>query len=328
MERRSRKFQGIAAAVGLLVLIFDSALALEGARAGVELCIRTVIPSLLPFFILSTLLTNSFQDCAAYPLRILSRFFGIPDAAASLLIPSVFGGYPVGAKCAGDFYQRKLLSRSDAERLLAFCSNAGPSFLFGMVSGFFPEQKWIWQLWLIHLFSAVLTAASIPGERTSRDSSKTENIPAGQPIMLSAAKSMTAVCCWVILFRTVITFLKQWFLWMLPAWGQVFVIGGLELTNGCCELFLVENIKLRFILCSCMLAFGGICVLFQTASVTNGLSLGWYVKGKLLQTAFSLLLSCAVISDQGVLLAAAIPVFVLILRKKQKRYGNPRIIPV
>ena len=54
MDRKHIHFLGISAAVGLLVLIFDSSLAIQGAREGVELCLRTVIPSLFPFFVKET----------------------------------------------------------------------------------------------------------------------------------------------------------------------------------------------------------------------------------------------------------------------------------
>ena len=53
MERKKTGLQGAMAGVGLLILILDSSLALEGARTGMDLCIRTVIPSLFPFFVLS-----------------------------------------------------------------------------------------------------------------------------------------------------------------------------------------------------------------------------------------------------------------------------------
>ena len=118
---------------------------------------------------------------------------------------------------------------------------------------------------------------------------------------------MVQVCCWVILFRILVTFLQQWFLWQLPPWLAVFVTGMLELTNGCCELMQIENIGVRFVICSCMLAFGGFCVLLQTASVTKGLSLRYYVLGKGMQTIFSLLLSCAVIWKYGWALTAVVP---------------------
>ena len=159
MERSSGRLQGIIAAIGMLVLIFDSSLALEGARTGIELCIKTVIPSLFPFFVLSGMMINGWHDIGIRFAALLTKFMGIPTAASPVLIPAVMGGYPVGAKCVGALYQGGQIERKHAQRMLAFCNNAGPSFLFGMVSGFFPERKWIWLQWVILLSSALLTAA-------------------------------------------------------------------------------------------------------------------------------------------------------------------------
>lgn len=328
MERKQNFLQCAMAATGLLVLIFDSRLALEGTRSGVELCVKTVIPSLFPFFVLSMLLTNSLSGEISHPVRILAGLFGIPEQQASLLIPAALGGYPVGAQCIGNLYHQKRVSRKEAERLLMFCSNAGPSFLFGMVSGFFPEKKMIWLLWGIHLISAAFTAAVIPPTGTDLSFSQTEKKPDNTNLISAAAKAMCVVCCWVVLFRTIISFLDAWFLWMLPEWVQVLIIGILELSNGCCNLLLIQNVQLRFVLCSCMLAFGGICVLLQTASVTRELSLGKHIKGKLMQTAFSFLLSMAVVSEQRLIFLLCVPILLLILRKTENRYSNHQILPV
>jgi len=53
----------------------------------------------------------------------------------------------------------------------------------------------------------------------------------------------------------------------------------------------IANEQLRFVLCSILLAFGGLCVTMQTAAVSKGLSIRTYFKGKLLQTLFSFLLA-------------------------------------
>ena len=328
MERKKAGLQCVMAGIGVLVLIFDSTLALEGARKGMDLCIRTVIPSLFPFFVLSAILTNSLQNLISHRSLVISRFLGISPAAASVLLPAFLGGYPVGAKCIGDLYRSNQISRAEAERLLAFCSNAGPSFLFGMVSGFFPERKMIWLLWFIHILSALLTAAVIPADAQTGKSPFPKETSVQQTLVWSAAKAMGLVCCWVILFRMVITFLNAWLFWLFPVWLKVLLTGMLELANGCCDLLLISEGNLRLILCSCMLAFGGICVLFQTAEVTHGLNLSNYVRGKFLQTGFSLLLSSGIVFKQGLILLAVIPVSVFLLRKTQKRYGNPRALPV
>ena len=328
MLKTRKLLQGLLAAAGLLVLILDSEAAAAGAAAGLELCIRTVIPALFPFFVLSSVLTGSLTGVDLKPLRIPGKALGIPENACSVLIPAFLGGYPVGARCVGDLYQRKQLSRQDAQRLLAFCSNAGPSFLFGMAASFFPDRKTAWAIWLIHIAAALLTALVIPGSGETVSGQDREPLPVSEPVILSSAKAIALVCCWVILFRMVIAFLSDWILWLLPQWAQVLVSGSLELTNGCCRLMQIGDVRIRFIVCCCMLSFGGICVLMQTASVTKGLSLRYYCSGKLLQTLFSLLLSWGIVYGHGPALTAAVTILVLLLRKMQNRYGNLRPFPV
>ena len=96
--KRRRLLTGIGGCIGLLVLILDAKTALQGARQGVELCLKTVIPSLFPFFVLSILLTSSLLGSRIPLLRPLGRLCGVPKGAESLLIPAFLGGYPVGAQ--------------------------------------------------------------------------------------------------------------------------------------------------------------------------------------------------------------------------------------
>lgn len=326
--KRTWNLTGIFAGIGMLLLIFDSKLALESAQAGLELCIRTVIPSLFPFIVLSMLLTKDLSGTSQW-LRPVTQRLGIPASAQSLLIPAFLGGYPVGAKCIHDLFRTGKLQKEQAERLLGFCSNAGPAFLFGMLSGFFPEQKTIWLLWMIHILSAVLTGFVFSaGETVPLLPGQTTGQTEKPDFLHSAMKAMGLICGWVILFRILVTFLQQWFLRLLPQWLMVLITGILELTNGCCELAQIQAPGIRFMICSCMLAFGGVCVLLQTYSVTRGLSLRYYLLGKAMQTAFSLLMSCTVLWEYGWTLLTALPFLTLFLRKIQKSSGNPGNVPV
>lgn len=324
-----QNLNGIAAAVGLIILIFDSHHALEGAKAGVDLCLKTAIPSLFPFFILSSLLTTSLNSASFLFVQRFAGWIGIPPSAAPLLIPAFLGGYPVGAKCISDLFHAEQIDRQTGERLLAFCSNAGPSFLFGVLSSFFPRLQMVWALWLIHIVSAILTALVIPDHYSTLEEQK-KNHPGNKStdIMTSALKAIAIVCGWVILFRVIISYLHFWGLTGFPEWLQVLVVGILELTNGCCALEMVADIQLRFILCSCMLSWGGICVLMQTVSVTKGLSPRNYITGKLLQTAFSFLMSCGIMCRNGWIFMAIIPFLFISLRRIKNRCGNIALDPV
>lgn len=320
---KKQLWTGLVASIGMLVLILDSKTALTGAQQGVELCIRTVIPSLFPFFILSAMLTGSLIGTSSPLLRPLGRLFQLPKGAESLLVAAFLGGYPVGAQSVTQAWKRGQLSKQDAQRLLSFSSNAGPAFLFGMVGAMFSRKWMVWLLWAIHIFSAWLVSFLFPPDDAKAHFGQEQDVSLTAALTASV-KTMAQVCGWVVLFRVVITFLNRWILWLLPAPWQVALIGILELSNGCCELYAVANERLRFLICSGILAFGGLCVTMQTLSVTRGLSLRYYLAGKLLQTLFSVALSAAVLYQLWYLAVSILLVFLIIPRKTQKRYSIPR----
>ena len=320
---KKQLWTGAITLIGMLILIFDSRTALEGARNGLELCIRTVIPSLFPFFVLSALLTGSLMGMQLAILRPLGKLFQLPAGIETILIPAFLGGYPVGAQAVTQAYRAGQLDRQSAERMLAFCSNAGPAFLFGLVGSLFSRKWMVWLLWAIHIFSAWMVSLIFPCQSsTGTFGGEKKNNSAN--ILNTSLKTMAQVCGWVILFRVMISFLERWVLWLLPQEWQVAVIGILELSNGCCELFSVSEESVRFLICSGILAFGGVCVTMQTVSVTQGLSMQYYLLGKLMQSFFSLVLSAAVCCGCWYLAAAILGIFLILPIKKQKKCGIPR----
>ena len=289
MRRQGALLAGIGASIGMAILIFDARTAYQGASEGIDLCIRTVIPALFPFFVLSILLTGNLVGQSIPFLRPIGKLCGIPLGSESLLLVGLLGGYPVGAQNIAQAYELGQLSGSDARRMLSFCSNAGPAFIFGMISQLFPNLIITWCLWGIHIFSAIMVGIIFPGKSTAHIPMKKS---AGITLSFSlerAIKVMAGVCGWVILFRIILSFLNRWFLWLLPETVQVIAAGLLELTNGCSGLNEIENLGLRFILCSGFLSIGGLCVTMQTVSVTGTLGIGQYVPGKITQTAISIL---------------------------------------
>lgn len=323
-----------ATCIGMLILILDSKTALQGASDGLMLCIRTVIPSLFPFFVLSGILTSTLTGKRFPFLRPLCRLTGIPEGTESILLTGLLGGYPVGAGCIGAAVKKGQLSQAEGQRMLAFCNNAGPSFLFGIAASLFPGRWMGWALWGIHILSALLVGALIP-RTPDTGSGILSSSPTSLPSALhSALGAIASVCGWVILFRVLLAFLDRWIFWALPDSLVVVITGVLELTNGCCSLASVDNVGLRFILCSGMLAFGGLCVGMQTVSAADGVSMKYYFPGKLLQTVFSCVLSTLVVqflpgggpAEFPVVLlisAAILMYFLLFLHKKKKSCSIP-----
>lgn len=273
-----------AAAIAMAILILDSRTAFRGAEQGINLCIRTVIPALFPFLFLSAILTNS----AAGTYRILrfpAKLLGIPENASSILIPAFLGGYPVGAQSVYQAHRNGVVSRQAAERLLAFCSNAGPSFLFGILTLKFQKLQTVFAIWLIQLIAAWTASRIIRPDWQEDGNCKDTKQEQRNPMEITVL-AMGKICGWVILFRILIFFLERWFLWIVPLNARILLIGLIELSNGCCMLDLVEDASVRFVIANVLLAFGGFCVVLQTSSVCGTLSIRYYILGKLIQ-AFS-----------------------------------------
>ena len=278
------------AAVGTAILILDTQTAMLGAKEGLDLCLRTVIPSLFPFFILSGILTSSLLDARVSCLSGLLKHLGIPQSAVSLLGIGFLGGYPVGAQAVANAMKQGALSKTSAKRMIAFCNNAGPSFLFGIVAPAFAQRWACWAIWCILIISSLLVAYFLPEKETDQGrkiATSSLSLPAA---MNRALKAMANVCGWVILFRVVIRVFDRWLLWMMPNQPRIMICGILELSNGCAMLRNITSTGSRLIMAALFLSFGGICVPMQTASAVSsaGLSLTHYFPGKSLQAALSM----------------------------------------
>ena len=306
-------------AFALLMMIVDSKTVMNGMSAGMELCIQSLIPAVFPFLVVSTVLTGA-----------------LGGSLTSYLAVGFLSGYPVGAKNVTDGWRGGALSKDDAQRMLAFCSNAGPSFLFGMIGPMFEQWYIPWMLWMIHILGALVSAAVASPK-------KIRGVPAGVITLVqalySSVRTMGIICGWVVLFRVMISFLEKWCFWAIPDGMFVLVSGLLELVNGCVRLGQLELDGLRYLIAGVMLAAGGCCVTMQTVSVCEGLSLQWYFHGKCIQCAVSILLCSLtqfVFLEQervflpGAVVAAVILLLfsVVVLGKCKNCSSNPELIGV
>lgn len=291
MKRTKRLLPVISTAAAMLLLILDAETALRGARQGIQIAMNTLIPTLLPFILLSSLMMQNMIGRKIPFLHLVGKVCGIPYGSEFLMVLGFACGYPVGAKVIADYSAAGQLDRKHAQRMLGFCSNAGPAFIFGLLPPMFCKPAVVFLLWGIHILSAMFTAIILPGKSRHHTINGQTIAPASfRTLLFQAEKTIAEICGLVILFRIVITFMETYFLWHFPPIVKVIISGILELSNGCLFLHDVDCEALRLILCACMLSFGGICVTLQTISVTNRIGMGMYLPGKLIQCAMSFLM--------------------------------------
>lgn len=312
------------AAMGILIL--DGKTALSGGKEGIELCLYSLIPSLFPFLVVSDLLTGALMGMELPLLRPAARILRIPGGCAPFLIPGFLGGYPAGAQAIGRAFRAGKIPEDTARRLVLLCSNAGPSFLFGVLGNLFADRGQVWALLAVQILSAVLCARMLPPAEEGRPFSAESRLDLPGSVA-AGIRAMAGICGWVILFRVILAFGEKWLLRFLPTELAVVLTGMLELTNGCFGLQRLADPRLRFVLCSAMLSFGGICVTMQTAQVIQPLPVRPYIGYKLKQGVFSLLISAGIQYRQPILLAAAAVLWLLLKKTVAKRqnvvYNGP-----
>lgn len=122
--------------LALIGIIRNPRLSLESGYRGLLTWFNIIIPSLLPFFIVSEILRNiGFVDFLGKLLKPLMKFlFNVPGVSAFPFSMSLASGYPMGAKIVSDLRMNNTLSRIEAERTICFSSTSGPLFMLGAVS--------------------------------------------------------------------------------------------------------------------------------------------------------------------------------------------------
>lgn len=120
----------------VLSLVFFPEECYKAAVDGVNTWLNIVLPALLPFFIGAELLIGlGVIDFIGVMLEPLMRpLFGVPGLASFVFVLSITSGYPVGVKLTCKLRQQKKCSRSEAQKMLSFCSTSGPLFMIGAVA--------------------------------------------------------------------------------------------------------------------------------------------------------------------------------------------------
>lgn len=299
---RKQHFSAIFPFIGMVILILDGNTALTGAADGITLCLRTVIPSLFPFLVLSIMATSYLANTRIKLFSPIARLLRIPQGSEILWLIGMLGGYPTGACLIADAYRSKRLNEENSRRMLAFCSNAGPAFIFGFGAVLFHDKIYCCLLWGIHILTSLLIGILTPGGTAETWKSATSKHRGVTDCVLDAAKTMASVCSWIVLFRVILSFCQRWFLWLLPVWCSALLQAMTELANGTVALSQVQEENLCFILFSIVLGFGGLCVLMQTLAVCSGLNTELYLPGKLTQCILSGLIATMVVAREPLLL--------------------------
>lgn len=285
-----------AAQAGLFSLLLAAAALLlrhgeavkRAAADGLALCVGSVLPSLFPFFVLSSLLLSlGFAEGLGRLLApVMEVLFHLGGSGASALALGLIAGYPSGARAVSLLYEQQLCGKEEAEHLLAFCNNCGPAFFLSFLGADrFGSARTGMYLWLIHVLSALITGILLRPRRTlalgataPRKKAPTFSLAFTEAVQ-SGFSAFLGVCGFVLLFSVLLQPIRERF-------GSTPLLGFFELFSGAAAL---DGSACSFVLAAALSSWGGLSVHAQSAAFFSaaGLSGRWYLRGKLLQAILS-----------------------------------------
>ena len=138
MQKTNKLYRFLFTALSLYLIVLllrYPTLSLEYASTGLNLWLTKMVPTLLPFMILSGImirmdLTGSFVRLL-HPL--LHSLYGTSKNGSYTMIMGFLCGFPMGARIVGELYETGRLSREESSRLLCFCNNIGPIYFLSYV---------------------------------------------------------------------------------------------------------------------------------------------------------------------------------------------------
>ena len=288
---------------GAGLLCYSKAVSAAMTQA-LALCVQVLLPSLFPFFVLSSMFisTGIIQRLSPRLEKPFQWLFGLPGSFGAALLLGAAGGYPVGAKTIATLYQQGQCSKRDAEKALRFCNNAGPAFLLSAVGASLLQDPHAGlNLYAVHVLSALIIGFIYRKNTdhvkyhciTADHMRNTATISLFLRAVTDAFSSFLNVSAFVLIFSVISTMLQQLplidSLHCLTGGGILWyglLAGFLELTSGVACLTqggLPSSILLPALSFVC--GWGGCSVQFQTISLLHdaGLSCRQYLKSKLLQ---------------------------------------------
>lgn len=292
-----------------LILIFPSS-SLEGAKQGLLLWFHTVIPTLLPFMILSGLIIRlkitNYLSKLLYPL--FHTLFGVSLYGCYPILIGFLSGIPVGAKSVADLVKEGSITSSEGQFLLSFSNNASPMFIMSFIAISQLNRGDLKFILLITIYLSAIAAAMLYFRFLLLGNSffllskvRNQSIEEAPAIkfnfslldasIMDGFEVITKVGGYIILFSIPAKIMTDFITGdNIPLLAS---IGLIEITTGISAIAQANiDTNIKIVLITVLTAFGGLSGLAQTKSVIQGtrLSVKTYVKVKLLQVFIAFLI--------------------------------------
>lgn len=272
----------------IVLIVINPKLCIESVYNGLAVWAKCVLPSLLPFMFFTKILSdlNVVSKISKKCSKLTKFLFNAPSVSAYIFLMSVISGYPVGAKLISEFYEAKIITEKQANKLTTFCSTSGPLFIIGSVgTAMFLNAKIGYIIFISHILSSILNGIiyrniykdNYEQEFTSDQKSLNYILPNS---MSSSVTSVMIVGGYIAIAFMLVDLanslnllapINHFFALVLKPFGlnseiaNAISSGIIEISKGCSMLSILDVPKIWLAtLASFIISFGGFSVFFQS----------------------------------------------------------------
>lgn len=283
------------------ILIFPE-IVFNGASSGLLLWFNIVLPTLLPFLILSGILINTpaIHLLVKITSPIFCRLFRVSDYGSFAVLCGFLCGYPMGGKITSDLLNSKKITLTEAKYLLSFCNNTSPMFIISYVMHqnlnashlIFPALGILFLSPVLCSFIFRLFYPVSYKVNYVENGSKSTQYNLVDECIMESFNTITKIGGYIILFSICIQLISS-----LPLAHTVlnlFFLPFLEITNGVLTLSQsLISFQDKFIIILALVSFGGWCSIAQTKCIISksGIPLFPYIIEKLITAMVTSLLA-------------------------------------
>lgn len=286
----------------LCLLIADSGTVISGASYGLMLWYKNVVPILLPFMLISSLVVARI---AAGKSRRTALF--------STIFLGVLCGYPIGARVTDEYVTLGMYEKRTGNIILPLCNNSSPMFISGYIVSCILKNKIsfftvILIIYIPYIFVTLISLLLNKSKISKSNNEKREAAPLGtksnltnvrktNDAMLNSIIQITYVGIYIMICSIIMQFILKFY--FIPYDLRICLSSAVEITRGADMVYkyalMPENIKTALLLA--LTSFGGVSAILQTNKViaNSRLSIIRYIFMKVLCAAMSFFLGALII---------------------------------